>query len=603
MLARPRLGANLLLAGGAVFAAWAPRCERVELECDGRRTPMEREDDDVWQAVVWSAGPGSRYRYWLDGEGPFPDPYARSLPEGVHGPAEVVDPSAFAWSDDGWPGLTSEGLVVYELHVGAFTPEGTFDAAVEQLDELARLGVGAIELMPVSSFPGRRNWGYDGVGHYAPAAVYGGPDGLRRLVDAAHRRGLGVILDVVYNHLGPDGNYLGAFSSDYFTDRFRTPWGDALDYASPWTRAWAIDNAVHWLVEYRLDGLRLDATAQIHDPSPKHLLRELAERCRAAVPRPVVLIAEDSRNDPRLVRPTARRGYGLDAVWADDFHHAVRTLLTGQRDGYYRDYQGQAAEVASAIQHGFLYRGQHAPSLGRPRGAPTGRVPGHAFVFCIENHDQVGNQALGERLGHLVSPPLYRAASALLLLSPETPLLFMGQEFAASTPFFFFTDHRAELGRRVTAGRRKEFAGFAAFAEHPERVPDPQADETFLRSKLDVADRDRNAGVYRLYCDLLRLRRGDPTLRQQNRLGLLSAPLGQRALAFTAGVGPARRLVVANFGPAGELRLPSRLQPDGDWRRLLTTDDPAYGGAGTATAIQAGRALVPAETTALFGPA
>jgi maltooligosyltrehalose trehalohydrolase len=603
MLARPRLGANPLLAGGVVFAAWAPRRERVELECDGRRAPMEREDDDVWQAVVWSAGPGSRYRYWLDGEGPFPDPYARSLPEGVHGPAEVVDPASFAWSDADWPGLRAEGLVLYELHVGTFTPEGTFDAAIEQLDELVRLGVSAIELMPLGSFPGRRSWGYDGVGHYAPSALYGGPEGLRRLVDAAHRRGLGVILDVVYNHLGPDGNYLGAFASEYFTESVRTPWGAALDYTCSWTRAWAIDNAVHWLVEYHLDGLRLDATAEIHDPSPKHVLRELVERCRGAVSRPVVLIAEDSRNEVRLVRPTARGGYGLDAVWADDFHHALRTLLTGERDGYYQDYRGRAEEVAEALRHGFLYRGQRSAFLGRPRGTRTGRAPAHAFVFATENHDQVGNRALGERLGHLVSPSLYRAASALLLLAPETPLLFMGQEFAASSPFLYFTDHRPDLGCLVTKGRREEFAAFAAFAENPELVPDPQSEETFRRSKLDFADRTRNALVYRLYGDLLRLRREDPVLRRQDRLGLLSAPLGERALAFTLGHGTAGRLVIANFGPAAEPRLPSRLQADGRWRRLLTTDDPAYGGAGAESGVQAGRALMPAETTAIFAPA
>jgi maltooligosyltrehalose trehalohydrolase len=603
MLARPRLGANPLLAGGVVFAAWAPGCDRVELECDGRRREMEREEDGVWQAVVWSAGPGSRYRYWIDGAGPFPDPYARSLPEGVHGPAEVVDPAAFAWSDDGWSGLGAPGLVLYELHVGTFTAEGTFDAAVGQLDELARLGVSAIELMPVSSFPGRRGWGYDGVGHYAPSAVYGGPAGLRRLVDAAHARGLGALLDVVYNHLGPDGNYLGAFAPEYFNPEIETPWGAALDYTCPRTRAWAIDNAVHWLVEYHLDGLRLDATAEIHDPSPKHVLRELAERCRAAVDRPVVLIAEDERNEARLIRPTARGGYGLDGVWADDFHHAVRTLLTGQRDGYYADYKGRADEVADVVRHGFLYRGQRSAVHGRPRGTRTGRAPAHAFVFCTENHDQVGNRALGERLGHLVSPSLYRAASALLLLAPETPLLFMGQEFAASSPFLYFTDHEPELGRRVTDGRRREFAAFDAFGDDPERVPDPQAEETFRRSTLDFADRDRNAAVYRLYRELLRLRRQDPTLRCQDRLGLLSAALGPCVLAFAVGDGPARRLVVANFGAAAELRLPGGLRADGDWRPLLTTDDPLYGGGGAPTDASGGRVRLPAESTVLFAPA
>ncbi len=577
---------------------WAPARRRVAVEWEassGRRgTRRLARRDDLWVGVVPEAGAGTRYAYRLDDDGPFPDPYSRALPEGVHGRSEVVDPAAFRWTDEGWPGLSADGLVVYELHVGTFTPEGTFDAVVPQLDELRALGVTAIELMPVASFPGRWNWGYDGVAPFAPADVYGGPDGLRRLVDAAHARGLGVLIDAVYNHLGPSGNYLRAFSPHYFTDRYSTPWGDALNYDGPQSRRvrdWAIDSATHWLVEYHADGLRLDATAEIHDNSPVHLLRELAARCRAAVDRPIVLIAEDERNDVRLVRPPARGGHGLDAVWADDFHHAVRTLLTDERAGYFADYSGRPGDVLAAVKHGFVYRGQPTRRDGRPRGRPTGGTPARAFVFCTENHDQVGNRAGGERLAHLVSPAAYRAASALLLFAPETPLLFMGQEFAASAPFQYFTDHDPELGRLVTEGRRREFASFPAFAEHPELVPDPQDPATFQRSKLDMAERKRHAEVYRLYHELLRLRREDPVLRRQDRRRVRTSVLGRRALAFSIG----DRLVAANFGT----RPLSRAFPAAG-RLLLSTDEPRFGGLGRAVSLAHGRLTLPPETAALF---
>ena len=532
----PRLGAHILPGGGVRFLAWAPGRRRVSVE----HGELTKVGDGLWQLDAPAAGPGTRYTYRLDDEGPFPDPYARSLPDGPHGAAEVVDPSRFAWSDDGWPGLAVDGLVVYELHVGTFTPVGTFDGVVERLPYLRELGVTAVELMPVSTFPGRRNWGYDGVGHYAPAAVYGGPEGLRRLVDAAHGHGLGVIVDVVYNHLGPSGNYLGAFSREYFTDRVQTPWGAGLNYANAWVRAWAIENAVHFLTEYHADGLRLDAVHQVHDPT---LIPELAARCRAAVPRPIVLIAEDERHDLSLLE-------GVDAYWADDFHHALRTLLTPERHGYYARYAGTAEELA-----GFVSRAELRT------------------VFCTENHDQVGNRALGERLCHLVSRDAYRAASALLLLLPATPMLFMGQELAASTPFLYFTDHETELGKRVTEGRRKEFEAFAW-----KDVPDPQDGETFLRSRLDWGDAERNADTLDLYRELLDLRRpGDRVAR--------AVPLGERALAVHLADD---RLVVANFGPAAELPTDA----PGRWRRLFTTT-------GEPT-LEAGRVRMPSETTALF---
>lgn len=610
----PHLGAIIQPGGGVRFAAWAPERKRVEVAWEGPgdrsgRVGLERGRVGVWSGLAAQAGAGTLYQYYLDGEGPFPDPYARELPEGVHGRSRVVDHNLFDWTDQDWGGLTRDGLVIYELHVGAFSPEGTFDAIVPRLDELRSLGVNAIELMPVSSFPGRWNWGYDGVGHYAPATVYGGPDGLRRLVDAAHHRGVGVILDVVYNHLGPSGNYLRQFSADYFTTRHKTPWGDALNYDGPgsgFVRRWAIDNAVFWLVDYHVDGLRLDATAQIKDESPIHLLRELAEGCRAAAPHPIVLIAEDDRNDPRLVEPISKSGYGLDGVWADDFHHAVRTLLRPERHGYYAAYSGRPVEVLVTIEDGFLYQGQPAPPTNHPRGKPTGDVPAAAFVFCLENHDQVGNRARGERLAHLVSPGVYRAASALLLLAPETPLLFMGQEFAASSPFQYFTDHDPDLGRQITAGRRAEFAAFPDFKDHPERVPDPQDEATFLRSKLDLRDREQHGGIYRLYRDLLALRQNIPILRRQDRFQLRGSPLGDKALAFSlngsqeGGIG-GECLVVANFGDSLDVAFPPFLV-DVNWKVELSTDDPPYGGAGRPAEARDGRLRVPGTSAVLFVP-
>jgi maltooligosyltrehalose trehalohydrolase len=597
------VGTSIRPGGGVDFAVWAPERRRVVLDWQGRvgggRVAMRRGRGGVWRATVPDAGPGARYRYYLDDDGPFPDPYARSLPDGVHGAAEVVDPGAFRWHDADWSGLSADGLIVYELHVGTFTPAGTFEAVIGQLAALRRLGVNALQIMPIASFPGQRNWGYDGVGHYAPDASYGGPGGLRRLIDAAHQRGLGVILDVVYNHLGPSGNYLGQFAPAYFTDRYRTPWGDALNYDGPdgrRVRDWAIDNAIHYLTEYHADGLRLDATHEIHDASRVHLLRELTRRARAAVARPIVLIAEDERNDVRLVS-RGPGGVGLDAVWADDFHHALRTLVTGDRSAYFADYAGTAEQLLDAIRHGFVYRGQLSQWSGHPRGRPTGRVPARAFVFCIENHDQVGNRALGERLAHLVSPPTYRAASAVLLTAPETPMLFMGQEFAAETPFQFFTDHEPDLGRLVTEGRRKEFAAFPSFRQHLERVPDPQHPATFERSKLRLDERRRNAEVHRLYRDLLALRASDPRLRCQDRLGLRAAALGEKALAF----GWRDRLVVASFGAELETRLPPSLRVGrGRWRLLLNTDARRYGGAGRRATLSAGRLTLPPETAAVF---
>ena len=505
----PSLGA-LPHESGVRFRAWAPRVERLELVLEGpkesRTIAMERDGED-FTAFVEGLGPGALYRYRVDGAGPFPDPAARFQPHGVHGPSEVVDAGEYVWSDADWQGLPQDDLVFYELHVGAFTPDGTFAAAAERLDYLVDLGVTAVELMPVHAFPGERNWGYDPGAYFAPAHAYGRPEDLQAFVDAAHSKGLAVFLDVVYNHLGPDGSYLPAYSDRVFSERHRTPWGDALNFdgdGSQGMRRFFVENALHWLDAYHIDGFRLDATFAIVDDSDPHFLAELAQAVDALPGRARLLIAEDPRNLRTLLEPRREGGMGLDGVWADDFHHQVRSALAGDDHGYYRDFTGLASDLATTIRQGWFYTGQVSENAGTPRGTPADGLPRKAFVYCISNHDQVGNRAQGERLHHDVSDAAYRAASALLLFLPQLPLLFMGQEWGASTPFLYFTDHDEELGRAVTEGRSEEFKDFPF-----EDVPDPQDPATFAHSKLrwDELAGPPYSATLRLYRDLLAWRR------------------------------------------------------------------------------------------------
>ena len=612
-----RLGATIQI-GGVHFAVWAPAAKSVEVEVHGKgglvHYSLSRDAHGFHEGLVPGLSAGSRYKYRLDRGPSYPDPASRFQPEGVHGPSEVIDPLAFQWTDDSWSGLTAENLIVYELHVGAYTPEGTFAALTGQLSELVRLGVTAIELMPVADFAGRWNWGYDGVDWWAPSRAYGRPEHLRQLVDEAHRLGLGVILDVVYNHFGPDGAYWRAFSEDYFTDRHQTPWGDAINYDGPnsqWVREFVLQNASHWLREYHIDGLRLDATHTIVDDSPTHLLADLAARARAvAAPRQVVLIAEDERNDVRLIRSGEDGGYGLDGVWADDFHHAVRVFLTGERESYYANYAGSTEEIAQGIAGGFIYQGQIPPETGEPRGTRVTDEPGSAFVFCTQNHDQVGNRPFGERLHHQIEAGHCAVATALFLFAPETPMLFMGQEFAASTPFLFFTDFNPELGRLVTEGRRSEFAAFRAFADPDMRdsIPDPQEEATFLASRLDLQERRTNAPIYRLYQELLALRTGDPVLRHGDRATTRAVAVGAQIVVVHRWRGTAHRVLVANFGAATNLLLANtpglRDVPVAAWHLLLSTADPQFGGGGREVGLcgkeTRRRLAVPARSAAIF---
>lgn len=582
---------------GVHFRVWAPGHHRVDVVVYGpaaeRLQPLEPEPAGYFAGYVPGVGPGAHYKFRLDGGDVFPDPASRSQPRGVHGASEVVDPRAFAWTDTGWRGVPLADAVIYELHVGTATPAGSFEGLIPVLPYYRDLGVTVLQLMPVANFPGARNWGYDGVNLFAPATAYGGPDGLKRLVDAAHGHGLGVFLDVVYNHLGPEGNYLPVFTSGrFFTDRHKTPWGDAVNYDGPDSepvREFVLHNAVHWVREYHVDGLRLDATHAILDDSPVHLLRELAERVHAAADRPITLVAEDERNERRLITPVEQGGYGLDAVWADDLHHQLRRHTAGDREGYFASYSGSLEDIARTLRRGWFYEGAVPPHRGEPRGTSAAGLPPERFVHCLQNHDQVGNRAFGDRLSDVVEPPVYRALSALLLLSPYTPMLWMGQEWAATTPFLYFTDHPEELGRLVTQGRREEFKAFSAFrdAAARERIPDPQAPETFERSKLDWVQsrREPHAGALQLYREMLALRRGSAALRNRSRDGFAVAQVDHRGLVVRRDAANGREavLVAVCFGADMEVGLRGQTTAapaGGRWRLVSATEEERFGGSG-----------------------
>jgi maltooligosyltrehalose trehalohydrolase len=590
---RLRTGAEITGSGGVHFRVWAPRARRVEVALEnGSAVALEPEPEGYHGGLVEAAGRGTRYRLRLGSGRGFPDPASRFQPDGPHGPSCVIDPSTFCWSDGEWNGVRLEGQVLYEMHVGTFTPEGTWTAAARELPELARIGITVIELMPVADFPGRFGWGYDGVDLFAPTRLYGEPDDFRRFVDLAHRLGLGVILDVVYNHLGPDGNYLKEFSEHYFTDRYSNEWGEAVNFdgeGSGPVRHFVLDNAAHWIEEYHLDGLRLDATQQIYDASPEHILTALARRVRSAAGgRATLLVAENEPQDVRLVRPVEDGGYGLDALWNDDFHHAAVVALTGLNAAYYSDYHGAPQEFVSVMKWGFLYQGQRYRWQKKRRGTPTFGLPPATFVTFIQNHDQIANSARGYRRHLLTSPGRYRAMTALMLLGPGTPMLFQGQEFGASAPFLFFADHEPELARLVRRGRAEFLTQFPGLAtpEMQAQLPDPADPATFERSKLDFGEREGHAEMYALHQDLLRLRRQDPVLRSQRPGGLDGAVVAAEALVlryFDADHGD--RLLLVNLGreltvdPAPE---PLLAPPVGvAWEVQWSSEDPRYGGFGT----------------------
>jgi maltooligosyltrehalose trehalohydrolase len=555
----------------AEFRVWAPHCESVTVKFeDGREFGLEGDRDGTFSGTA-PARVGDRY--FLIPKSPqnanslaVPDPVSRYLPEGLHGPTEIVNPDAFPWGDERWRGLPLEQYIIYELHTGTFTPEGTFEAIIPKLEYLKSLGVTAIELMPVAAFPGARGWGYDGASHYAVQASYGGPDGLKKLVNAAHERGLAVVLDVIYNHLGPEGNYL-RFFGPYFTDHHKTPWGDAINYddaGSEYVRRHFIDNALYWVREYHVDALRLDAVQTIKDDSPQHIVAEIADEVHALgreLGRTVCVIAETDENDSRYVRSRDENGFGLDAIWSDDFHHAIHTLLTGENKGYYRDY-GRADQLVRTLNEGFAFQGEHFEYWGKPRGDSSAGIPMPAHVFCIQNHDQIGNRAIGERLSHLVPRGAAKLAAALLLLSPATPMLFMGEEFAETAPFQFFTDFTdPQLQRAVSEGRRHEFADFDWTD-----VPDPQSPETFARSRLhwELASDDND--MLRWYRRLIELRKHYVLPNQ--RLALARSREGAVIMRSPR---PNPVLMVVAEWPGS---IPFEDQPC--WTRILENDEDGY---------------------------
>ena len=609
------IGAEYQGDGITHVRVWAPAVNDVAVVLtSGTRVTLDREDRGYFSGTV-AADAGERYQFQLGNDSRlYPDPASRFQPAGPHGPSEIVNPSTFRWSDQAWKGVSLPGQVVYELHVGTFTSEGTFAAAAERLAELARLGVTIVEVMPVAEFDGTFGWGYDGVDLYAVSHLYGGPGEFRRFVDRAHAQGLAVILDVVYNHFGPVGNYLRAFSPAYFTDRYDNEWGDAINFdgedADP-VREFFVTNARYWIEEFHLDGLRLDATQQIFDASSEHILAAIGRAAReAAGRRSIVLIAENEPQDTRLVRPLHAGGYGLDGLWNDDFHHSAAVALTGRAEAYYSDTRGVPQEFISAAKYGYLFQGQFYSWQRQPRGRPSWGLSPAAFVAFVENHDQVANSARGRRLHQLTSPGRWRAMTALLLLGPATPMLFQGQEMASSAPFLFFADFGGELGEAVRKGRAEfltQFPSLASF-EAEGALDNPSDRSTFERCKLDWGERHQHADAYALHADLLRLRRSDPAFSPLAGRAIDGAVLSESAFAlrFLMPDHADDRLIIVNLGC--DLDRQSIAEPllappaERDWAVLWSSEDPQYGGTGTPETWPQGSWHIAGESAIVLAP-
>jgi len=578
------LGAMYTGEGHCLFRVWAPYADSVQLHVVSpaeRKVELGQEERGYWGALVDGVEPGTLYKYIIGGVGEFPDPASRSQPQGVHGPSEVVD-TGFPWTDTGWRGPLLRDYIIYEMHVGTFTPGGTFDSAVSHLDYLVDLGVTAVEMMPVAQFSGTRNWGYDGVYPFAVQDSYGGPLGLKRLVNACHDRGLAVIVDVVYNHVGPEGNYLGKYGP-YFTERYSTRWGPALNFDGPDSdevRHYFVQNALQWVMDFHVDALRLDAVHAILDASPMPFLEELAAAVHkeaGAAGRNVYLMPESADNNSRLVRPQEVGGYGLDAVWSDDFHHALHVALTGERNGYYEDYRG-FGDLPAAFRDGFVYTGAYSSSRKRRHGISTDGISAERFVVCCQNHDQVGNRMLGDRLSQLVSFEALKLAAACVILSPFIPLLFMGEEYGETAPFQYFVSHSdPQLVDAVRKGRRDEFASF----EWSGDVPDPQDEATFQRVILsrDLRTEERNRTLHSYYKELIRLRRSLPPLAELDRDRMEVRSLEQGSvLLVRRWIDQAQTVAVFNFGKA-EVSVQPDLFED-SWRKVLDSAGAEWDGPG-----------------------
>lgn len=604
------VGARCTDSGSCAFTLWAPRARTVDamIMTDDRTTvPMSAMDRGYWYASLDGVAPGTRYLYRIDGVLDLPDPASRYQPQGVHGPSAVVDHRSFSWEDEGWQGLPLREYVVYELHVGTFTPEGTFEAAAQRLDHLAGIGVTAVELMPVAQFPGARNWGYDGVYPFAVQNSYGGPASLTRLVNECHRRNMAVIIDVVYNHLGPEGNYFDHFGP-YFTDRYQTPWGKAINFDGPMSgpvRSFFIKNALHWIEDYHCDALRIDAIHGIFDFGATHFLKELAGAVHSLgerLGRRVCVIAESDLNDVRVITPPGRGGYGVDAQWNDDFHHSLHTLLTGERNGYFKDF-GKVEHLARAFQDGFVYSGQYSEYRLRNHGSSFRSRPAEQLVVCGQNHDQVGNRLLGERLSSLVSFEALKLAASTVLLSPFIPLLFMGEEYGESAPFLYFVDHSdQDLIQAVRKGRQEEFRAFHWNAE----MADPQSPATFLKSRLrwETLDSPEGRLLYSFYAALIRLRGEVPPLANLDKDSLAVETFeGEQTLAvrrWDRATGSDAALLLC-FSRSPVTIAPSL--PPARWSKVLASSDPTWGGPGpeSPSLFDSGETLLlQGESAALF---
>lgn len=582
------VGAELCAESHVAVRVWAPAHSIVQLQIDGRVHPLDAAASGYYHGTV-PGHAGSRYGFLLgDDPQPYPDPASRSQPDGPHGLSEVIDPTRFAWRDPLWRGLTLDGQVLYEMHVGTFTREGTWRAAASRLSRLRELGITVVQMMPIAEFDGAFGWGYDGVCWFAPSHLYGRPDDLRAFVDEAHVLGLGVILDVVYNHLGPSGNYLPKYSSNYTSTQYENDWGQPLNFDGPAAgpvRELVLSNVEYWIAEFHIDGFRLDATQQIFDRSPEPLIAAIAERARAVTDRGVIITGENEPQDPDLVRPKPAGGYGLDAVYNDDFHHAARVALTGIREAYYTDYTGSSRELLAAARWGFLFQGQYYSWQQKTRGASALDARPTHFVSFLENHDQVANSAHGRRLSELAHPGDLRALTALLLLAPSTPMLFQGQEYGSTAPWAYFAGHTGELGEQVRHGRVGFLQQFPRLSDPDvvQRLADPLSRRTFESTRLSEAIDERGARLWQLHKDLIALRHGEPTFSTQTRPE--GACLNEHALLLRAGDGMATRLILVNLGtdlPFASLSEPLAAPPLGArWRVCWSSEHPDYGGGGT----------------------
>jgi len=616
---RLAVGAEPLREMGTHFRVWAPKRGKVELVCeDGPEIELQAEALGYFSGLCPDAKAGTLYRFRLDGgKTLLPDPVSRFQPSGPHGPSQVIDPESFRWTDQNWRGVPPNGQVLYEMHIGTFTPEGTWESAARQLPELKDLGVTCLEVMPVNEFPGEFGWGYDGVDLFAPFHHYGSPDDFRRFVDQAHAAGIGVILDLVYNHIGPDGNYLKEFSDTYFNIEHQTDWGEALNFdahGSESVREFFVSNAVYWITEFHLDGFRFDATQAIVDTSADHILAEITRASRAAAEgRRIYLINENEPQNTKLVRPVKDGGFGMDALWNDDFHHSALATLSGHAEAYYMDHPGTPQEFISSAKWGYLFQGQRFAWQKKRRGTPSMDLPPTAFVHFLQNHDQVANSGRGYRAHHISSPGQFKAMTALWLLMPQTPMLFQGQEFAASTPFLYFACHNPELAKLVCAGRARELSQFPSVASREMQacLHDPGDADVFRRCKLDLSERKKpmHAEIYRLHKDLLRLRKSEPVFqRVQKRGDIDGAVLGPGALVLRYFAEDQNDwLVVTNLErdlPLGVAPEPLLAPPMGKrWKKVLSTEDPPYGGSGTAPVdTEMEGWLVPGRCTVVMRP-